>query len=183
MGLDMYFERRHSVHNWKYTPPDERYTIEISRGGKVVPKTEIDPASITSIIEDAGYWRKANAIHQWFVENVQDGNDDCKEYRVSTEKMRELLARVNKVLAASELVPGKVQNGYTFKDGKEVPILVDGKRIKDPTVAKELLPTQEGFFFGGTYYDQWYVEDLERTKEILEEALARPGNYYYGSSW
>ena len=166
MGLDMYFERRHSVHNWKYTPPDERYTIEISRGGKVVPKTEIDTARISSIIEESGYWRKANAIHQWFVENVQDGNDDCKEYRVSTEKIKELLDRVNKVLAASELVPGK-----------------DGKRIKDPTVAKELLPTQEGFFFGGTYYDQWYVEDLERTKEILEEALARPGNYYYGSSW
>ena len=22
-------------------------------------------------------WRKANAIHKWFVDNVQDGVDDC----------------------------------------------------------------------------------------------------------
>ncbi len=29
------------------------------------------------IQEEVAYWRKANAIHKWFVENVQDGQDDC----------------------------------------------------------------------------------------------------------
>jgi hypothetical protein len=37
-----------------------------------------------------GYWRKANQIHQWFVDNVQDGTDNCAEYYVSREKLQEL---------------------------------------------------------------------------------------------
>lgn len=183
MGLDMYFTKRTYVKNWEWIEPKERYQISIMRGGKPVPKTEIDPDKITYLIQEGGYWRKANAIHNWFVEHVQEGDDDCKDYYVSRERLQELLDTVNKVLASSELIDGKIQNGYTYKDGKEVPILVDGKYIKDPTVAKELLPTQEGFFFGSTAYDQFYVEDLEHTKQILDEALHRPADYYYTSSW
>ena len=36
------------------------------------------------------YWRKANAIHKWFVENVQEGVDDCGEYEVTVEQLTEL---------------------------------------------------------------------------------------------
>jgi len=39
---------------------------------------------------EVGYWRKANAIHRWFVKNVQDGKDDCERYRVSKENLEEL---------------------------------------------------------------------------------------------
>lgn len=65
----------------------------------------------------------------------------------------------------------------------------DGKFIKDPTLAKELLPVREGFFFGNydekTAYDQYYYQDLVDTKKILEEALKDIGDfsYYYDSSW
>ena len=37
------------------------------------------------------YWRKANQIHNWFVTNIQDGNDNCGEYYVSQDKLKELL--------------------------------------------------------------------------------------------
>ena len=33
---------------------------------------------ISGIKYDAGYWRKANAVHGWFVNHVQRGVDDCK---------------------------------------------------------------------------------------------------------
>ena len=132
---------------------------------------------------EVGYWRKANAIHRWFVENVQDGNDDQKEYRVSEEQMKRLLDAVNKVLTASELVDGQIINGYQITDGKRTPILEKGKVIKDPRIAKLLLPTSEGFFFGGTAYDQYYYDDLIETKRIIEEALKTPGEYYYSSWW
>lgn len=39
---------------------------------------------------EAAYWRKANAIHKWFVKNVQSGVDDCESYAVSVEKLQEL---------------------------------------------------------------------------------------------
>ena len=36
------------------------------------------------------YWRKANQIHNWMVNNVQDGNDDCGLYEVSIDHILEL---------------------------------------------------------------------------------------------
>ena len=48
------------------------------------------------------YWRKANAIHRWFVENVQDGVDDCGIYIVSVEQLKELLHLAKEALASSE---------------------------------------------------------------------------------
>jgi len=48
----------------------------------------------------------------------------------------------------------------------------------------QLLPTTEGFFFGGTDYDQYYLEDLEVTKKILEGVLRdQTGDFYYQASW
>lgn len=138
----------------------------------------------SAVSEEAGYWRKANAIHKWFVENVQNGEDDCGEYHVSHEQMQELLDRVNKVLAASTLVKGTLHAGTTYQDGKTTENYVDGMVIHDPSVAQELLPTQSGFFFGSTDYNEWYIEDLKHTKEILEAALAdKDAAYYYQSSW
>lgn len=44
------------------------------------------------IIDQVGYWRKANHIHNWFVENVQDGEDDCRYHgEVTKEDLEELL--------------------------------------------------------------------------------------------
>jgi hypothetical protein len=37
-----------------------------------------------------GYWRKANQIHGWFVDNVQEGRDDCNEYPVERRQLEEL---------------------------------------------------------------------------------------------
>ena len=44
--------------------------------------------------------------------------------------------------------------------------------LADHGKAEELLPTQAGFFFGGTRYDDWYFDDLEYAKENLTDMLA-----------
>lgn len=108
-----------------------------------------------SINQNVAYWRKANQIHKWFVDNVQDGNDDCGTYEVSKEKLQLLLSICIIVKEKSELIPGTVRNGYRIgKDGKDEPILEKGKVIKDPKTAKELLPATRGFFFGSTDYNE-----------------------------
>lgn len=38
--------------------------------------------------------------------------------------------------------------------------------------ASFLLPTQTGFFFGSTDYDDWYFDDVQNVKEKFEEILA-----------
>ena len=35
--------------------------------------------------KEVAYWRKSNQIHRWFVDNVQDGIDDCEVHRPLTE--------------------------------------------------------------------------------------------------
>jgi hypothetical protein len=44
------------------------------------------------------YWRKANQIHNWFVENVQDGVDDCCENIVTECNLIDLMNTCKNVL-------------------------------------------------------------------------------------
>lgn len=140
------------------------------------------------IYKEVACWRKANAIHKWFVDNIQDGNDDCGVYEVSEEQLRELLELCKIVAGHSELVDGKIKNGYKIdKNFNEIPIMEDGKYIKNPKIASSLLPTTRGCFFGSTDYDQWYYADIEKTIYYLEDIL-RETNFeheivMYASSW
>jgi hypothetical protein len=42
--------------------------------------------------------------------------------------------------------------------------------LLDPSVAKELLPPQQGFFFGSYEIDEWYLNDIKQTVEIVDNA-------------
>ena len=58
--------------------------------------------------------------------------------------------------------------------------------LKDKSKARELLPTQSGFFFGGTDYDQWYYEDIEDTIPTLQKILKNAQDtweFEYRASW
>lgn len=59
--------------------------------------------------------------------------------------------------------------------------------LKDRSLAEELLPTIDGFFFGPTDYDEYYFKDLEDTVEVLtRELLFNDPQYYeyiYTSWW
>ena len=148
MGLDMYLTKKIYV-GAEYEHRNITGNIEIFVGGE---KLDINFNKVSEIEESVGYWRKASAIHKWFVDNVQEGNDDCGTYYVSEEQLQSLLDLVNSVLQNKEM-------------------------------ADVLLPTQSGFFFGGTEYDEWYFEGMENTKEILESALKKSGEFYYHASW
>lgn len=141
------------------------------------------------ISEEVGYWRKANQIHNWFVENVQDGVDDCCYHdEVTKEILEELLDVCKRVLDSCELVNGKITNGYTFnEDGSHNPIMEDGQYVKDSSIAEELLPSTCGFFFGSTDYDEYYVDDIKHTIDIITKVLETTDfetqMVYYVSSW
>lgn len=62
------------------------------------------------------YWRKANAIHAWFVQNVQGGKDDCSSYHVSRNQLKQLSETCRKVLANRDLAPNilSTQSGFFF---------------------------------------------------------------------
>ena len=141
------------------------------------------------IHEEVGYWRKANHIHRWFVDTIQDGEDDCCYHReVDEDDIRELLDLCEVVLASCELVDGQVFSGYRYDENNtRIPIMDSGKTVEDSCAAEMLLPTQSGFFFGGTDYDEWYVEDIKHTIEIIKNVLETTDfetqMLYYVSSW
>lgn len=140
-----------------------------------------------SIFGEVAYWRKANAIHKWFVDNVQDGIDDCGYYEISKEKIEELRQVCTKVLNSSTLINGQICVGERLVDDKWEKILENGLILKDTEVAEELLPTESGFFFGSTDYDEYYLRDIIYTADMCEAIL----NFFpwencyllYHSSW
>ncbi len=88
MGLDMYLSKRSYVKNWDFQSDEEKHKITIKKGGKA--RKDIKPKRIAYITEEVMYWRKANHIHDWFVQNCQDGKDECQESYVSSEDLGKL---------------------------------------------------------------------------------------------
>jgi hypothetical protein len=181
MGLDMYLTRKLYI-GAEYKHRNVTGSVDIQIDGKPL---NIDINNVSYIEGRAGYWRKANAVHQWFVENVQDGVDDCGTYDVSREDLQSLLDVVNGLLPQIKLTKGQLCTGKSFDKNSIVETFEPGKVVENPEVC-EVLPTTSGFFFGNTDYNEWYVQDLTDTKAILEENLKPEyANYEfsYYASW
>lgn len=149
MGLDMYL----SAEKYQWGSAGDEPT-DMTKAVNTVLDTK--GKQVSSVRIWACDWRKANAIHAWFVKNVQDGEDNCQRYEVSVKQLYELVELCKEVLA-------------------------------DRSKAEELLPTQEGFFFGDTKYDEYYFDDLRDTIEKLTPFITDPEweswDFYYQSSW
>jgi hypothetical protein len=182
MGLDMYLSKKTYVKNWDFMKPEDLHTVSVLRNNEPVPY--IQPHRVSYIMESVMYWRKSNQIHNWFVNNVQDGKDDCGEYYVSVDQLKELLGVCKNVLEhieKSEKTKQMVEVGWS--DGK--PMMEEVEVYVSPEI-EELLPTTDGFFFGSTEYDEYYVSDIKSTITELETILSEDntnGEFYYSSSW
>jgi hypothetical protein len=182
MGLDMYLTKKTYVKQWDFKKPEEQFEVVVKKGGVTYPN--INPKKVTYVEEEVMYWRKANHIHNWFVENTQEGNDNCQTSYVDREKIEELVGILNQVkdsLEKSPKVKRQVVSGYSNGGETYEEIEVFG----DTSVAEELLPTQGGFFFGGTEYGEYYLGTIIETLEVLEKELEDENNtdFYYHASW
>lgn len=116
MGLDQYLYAKNylSPMEWRGEEMNERFHTVANAIG-VSEFMDKDLPSIQCQVK-IGYWRKANAIHDWFVQNCQDGNDDCRESYVPIEKLEELRKICKMVLGnhalASEYLP--TASGFFF---------------------------------------------------------------------
>jgi hypothetical protein len=105
----------------------------------------------------AMYWRKANAIHRFFVERVQKGNDDCGNYYVEREVLGELLDACRKTLANPKRAPSTLptQSGFFFGDTD----------------------------YGEWYLDDIKYTATELEKLIASDPWKEGWDFYYHSSW
>ena len=139
MGLDMYLNGKRYLSKY-FNKGDEAVAEAIAerfpelkgRAGRFG-----DTSCVKEIQIEAGYWRKANAIHKWFVDNVQGGEDECKPHYVSREQLIELKELCERVIAfrhlAVELLPtasgfffgGTDYDEYYFQDLEQTVKIID----------------------------------------------------------
>lgn len=169
MGLDMYLNKKIYVFTQYQYKDNYKTTITIDTGENSL---SFETKTGTDYDLADAYWRKANAVHNWFVQNVQNGEDDCGTYELTEEKLKELRDVCEKILST------RVSKGTAIAINQ----------------AKELLPTKGGFFYGNTDYDEYYfgelldtinqIDDLIQTEPPEEiEGVSFSVYYEYSSSW
>ena len=153
MGLDMYLYKKHYVKNWDWMADQEKHTISIKKGKKKLD--HIKPDRVCSVVEEVMYWRKFNALHKWFVDNVQEGVDDCKECFVDESDLKMLLETLTYV--------------YENKDTAETIL---------PTAQGFFFGSDEI----DEYYWEEVKSTIIQLKDLLEEDN-KGASFYYRSSW
>ena len=117
MGLDMYLNGKRFLSEYLHKGDDGIKQAV----GQLFPELAAmqsgsDEGLVKQIEIEAGYWRKANQIHAWFVRNVQGGRDECQPHHVERDQLRELRDRCQRVLdnhaLAEDLLPA--QSGFFF---------------------------------------------------------------------
>lgn len=109
MGLDMHLSAE------LYISPygDEKKPISDAVKAAIGYEGDLRVQKVTLKV---GYWRKANHIHKWFVDNVQGGDDECEAHYVSREKLVELRNLCQEVLRDRQSAPNRLptKNGFFF---------------------------------------------------------------------
>lgn len=167
MGLDMYLHARKYVSKFDYSDWDRQSDEWPPPIDQMYSSLEAEaPTGLTKYSDFGGievsypvaYWRKANAVHGWFVNECANGVDECQPIYVPREKLVELRDLCKSV-------------------------------VNEPVMAGDVLPPTPGFFFGSYEVDDWYMEDMKHTVEMLDHILSLipeeefDWSFIYQASW
>lgn len=147
MGLDMYLYRNLDPNGnvLRIAPQDEFNSDSFAKLLKQATQSN-KSYLLPTISVNIAYWRKANAIHQWFVSYCADGVDECQKIEVSLDDLHELKDICESIL----------------------------QEPNDIDLMESLLPPQDGFFFGGTDLNDEdtlsaYLDEVKYTNDMLSE--------------
>ena len=164
MGLDMYlYLRKHeSVGRWDDAFEEKAKGFYPPELGEFQAAIEAHNFLSKTMTYQVGYWRKANEVHHWIVENCASGVDECQTIYVEVEKAKELLDLCRQVLddhsKAKDLLP--TSSGFFF-----------GGTEYDEWYFKDI---------------QYTAELLEDVLKFIESQPHTVGNYWdiiYEASW
>ena len=148
MGLDMYFYARKTTYKSfsKWDNSDRANEVSYPEDLKTFSDYIYDrnfKSVQTETRYQIGYFRKFNALHSYIVKTFANGVDNCQDIILYKEDVEQIKKVLDDVLNAHQQVEK----------------------------AKELLPTQSGFFFGGTDYDEFYFEDVKDAADLMQSFL------------
>ena len=93
MGLDMYLYASKYIGRNDYSDRENiKVSPEFDMMASLAPEgmTKYSDFGGIKVSYPIGYWRKANAIHGWFVNKCGGGVDECQDIYVPREKLVEL---------------------------------------------------------------------------------------------
>ena len=201
MGLDMYLYAKQYVPQKNWTRDSEPITNPIFEAindllDNNLPKPDFGGMYVE---QQVAYWRKANAIHGWFVRELADGVDECQDIYVSRDnltKLRDLcvqvLANRSQATPAQErtrIIDGDTTDEMSVVNNIMADIQAEAQKRSATTIATEddPLPPTAGFFFGSNEKDEWYYRDLEDTVDQINSILAATADgdysFSYRASW
>jgi hypothetical protein len=133
--------KKFTQYDWRY----QKFVDEVKPLDEV--KEFFDSFLRLYYAEEDAYFRKVNFIYHYFQPKLVD---ECAF--VTKADLEDIIERCDKIL-----------EGLKFK-GEEIP-------YEKIDLAKELLPTQSGFFFGSTDYDRWYFADVKDARHQMKKLL------------
>ena len=148
MGLDMYFYARKTTYKsfskWDNSgrANEVNYPEDLKTFSDYIYDRNFKSVQ-TETSYQIGYFRKFNALHSYIVKTFANGIDNCQDIILYKEDVEQIKKVLDEVLNAHQQVEK----------------------------AKELLPTQSGFFFGGTDYDEFYFEDVKDAADLMQSFL------------
>lgn len=157
MGLDQYLYAKKYYSDTGFHGKDNAEMFESLLDASDMKKYahEKDENYNSMFVEvQCAYWRKAYQIHQWFVDNVQRGDDNCAEYYVSREDLRELVTICEEVLQNRDSAKDNLPNGECFDDTE-----------------------YDDWYFSDVEYT------VDRLNKLLSIAENDRVEFYYSSSW
>lgn len=202
MGLDMYLEsieRKHNGLSFENVMRLEKELCngEIEKGSEkwaliepYIDKSE--PSYPTIKRNEVAYWRKANAIHRFFTKNEENDYYRIRVGKLDIQELKDICKDLISIVypeinnRSDELQEDSLDYWLDyFKNQIEQNPKLKSEFEKQ---AKEKLPTQAGFFFGSTEYDEWYFNSLVFTYNKMLEILETFDfeNYwlsYFGWYW
>ena len=165
MGLDMYLHAKKYVEkvNWQALQDNDELSYDSPEA--VFPKWNeiVEVADMKDVATDiygvdvevtCAYWCKSNQIHKWFVDNVQDGNDNCGEYYVSLDDIEKLVLACDTAWVNKDTSILPPESGFFF-----------GSTDTDEWYWEQIRTTSK------------------RLREILEDPTLQDASLFYQSSW
>lgn len=108
---------------------------------------------------EIAYYRKANFLIPFFEDRAKRRVENCTYLPIHREWIEELQKRCKEILSLINLPKLIIE-----EDDYEIPKEAIEKAV-------ELLPTQEGFFFGSTNYDAYYFMKVDNVCRSCPDIL------------
>lgn len=161
MGLEMYVEAEVYAGGWNHSNAEDKSLYNEITNMVGLNKLASSDSPFCTVCVNVAYWRKANSIHAWMVQNLADGKDECQRIYLDHDHINKL---INKCKAALSL----------YRSGE-----IEG--------AGRMMPPQGGFFFGNTDVKDCWAKDMEDTIKqlapLLDPELSKKYSFYYRASW